>query len=356
MAENETDLEDEERAKPKPCPTCDGTGQVDGKDCPDCGGSGNAADQNDDEEVSFKGPLFEYHKAKALALGKNHMVRRSFGTEQFELRAADDTTLKFSGYASLTATPYPVSFYTETINRGAFKQTLGQNPDVQLLINHGEGGSGMPIARSGVNMSLVEDERGLKVDAQLDPLDPDVMLLKRKMDNGLIDQMSFAFQVTDQDWNDAYTERTIKSVSIHRGDVSVVNMGASETTMASIRSLEDLRKLGVPGVLDALLELRAGAAISASNKEVLTKIFESAVSFDDELDSIIPALAALVGKPNPNAEDSHNPDGSPKSSASDAPPVSTATDGRALELSRKVQAAKEARQKRDVAALKRKAS
>ncbi len=344
-------------AASKQCPTCDGTGTIKAgtTECPDCGGTGNMQDQNEDQEASLK-PLFEYHKAKASSL--RGIERRSFGTEQFELRANEDATvLKFDGYASLTSVSYPVGFYNETIQRGAFKRTLGDKPDVQLLINHGEGGSGMPIARTGANMTLVEDDRGLKVEADLDPADPDVMLLKRKMDNGLIDQMSFAFQVTDQDWSDDYTERTIKSVSIHRGDVSVVNQGASETTMASIRSLEDLRKVGVTGVLDCLLEVRAGAVISASNKEVLTKIFESCVSFDNEMDSIIPALAALTGKPDPNDADTHNPDGSPKaglqasakSAIQDSPTTSSATDGRAL-------ADKKRRQQRQLDELKRKAS
>ena len=344
----------EANAADTPCPTCDGTGKIkDGTTtCPDCGGSGDLTSQNYDEEMS-NGALFEYHRNKAMALASSKsMVRRDFGTEQFELRAANDGMLKFSGYASLTNTPYPVSFYNETIQRGAFKRTLNDRPDVQMLINHGEGGSGMPIARTGKNMTLVEDERGLKVDADLDPEDPDVMLLKRKMDAGLIDQMSFAFQVTDQDWNPDFTERTIKAVSIHRGDVSVVNQGASSTTMASIRSLEDLRKLGMTHVLDALLEVRAGKTISSATEEVLTKIFESVVGFDDEMDAIIPALATLLGKPNPNEADTHNPDGSPKglqaaAAAAVANNVSTTTDG----TSRSSQIDLEAKRRREQQAL-----
>lgn len=355
-----------------PCPTCDGTGTIKGGSttCSDCDGTGEVDDQNDDEEMSFKGPLYEYHRAKATEL--RGIERRSFGTEQFELRATDDgSVLKFSGYASLTETPYPVSFYTETIKRGAFKQTLGQSPDVQLLINHGEGGSGMPIARTGKNMTLVEDARGLKVDADLDPEDPDVQLLARKMKNGLIDQMSFAFQCTDNDaWNPDYTERNIKSVSIHRGDVSVVNQGASEATTASIRRLEALNQLSVRSLIGALTEWRdwtllsteqrAGAAISAATNAVLTKVMEALTTIDDNADEIIPALAELMGVPDPNEADEHNPDGSPKtgmqgaakaaigSGPKDAPNVSSATDGRAL-------ADKVRRQRQSLEDLKRKA-
>ena len=360
-------------AKATPCPTCDGTGKIKAgtTTCPTCGGSGEVDDQNDDEEMSL-GPLFEYHKAKALSL--RGLERRSFGTEQFELRA-DETTgmLKFSGYASRTDTPYPVSFYTETIARGAFKRTLGSNPDVQLLINHGEGGSGMPIARTGRNMTLVEDSRGLKVDADLDPEDPDVQMLARKMKNGLMDQMSFAFQVDGergQEWNDDYTARTIKSVSIHRGDVSVVNQGASETTSASIRRLEALNQLSLRSLIDALtewrdhtlipMEQRVGKTLSSATHDVLTKVMEALTTIDDNADEIIPALAELMGVPDPNAADTHNADGSPKQGlqgaakaamSGDAPNVSTATDGSSRSL-----ADKQRRQRQLVEDMKRKAS
>lgn len=227
-------------AKPAPCDTCDGTGKIRNgtRKCPTCGGSGNAPPEDapspsDDEENALS-MSFEQRQAK-VALLSGHLERRDFAASAFELRADKDSgTLKFSGYASLTETPYNVGFYTETIKRGAFKRTLAEKPDVQMLINHGEGGSGMPIARTGVNMTLTEDERGLKVDADLDPEDPDVQLLARKMASGLMNQMSFAFQANDQDWNDDLTERSIKSVSIHRGDVSIVNQGASPTTWAKV--------------------------------------------------------------------------------------------------------------------------
>lgn len=143
-------------------------------------------------------------------------------------------TAQLSGYASLTEVPYEVGPFTETIKRGAFKRTLGEKPDVQLLINHGQGG-GIALARTtNGTLQLSEDDRGLKVAAELDEQRPDVATLIRAMDRGTVDQMSFAFQATDQNWDSDYTERTIKSVNIHRGDVSVVNQGASPTTWAKL--------------------------------------------------------------------------------------------------------------------------
>jgi HK97 family phage prohead protease len=176
----------------------------------------------------------EMRRRKAEMLEKTR-ERRAFSSADFELREAPGGVVKFSGYASVTETPYEVGHFTETIKRGAFKRTLSESPDVQLLLNHGTGGSGMPIARTNRNMVLTEDDRGLRVDADLDAEDPDVVLLARKMGNGLIDQMSFAFQVTDQEWSEDYSRREIKAASIHRGDVSVVNQGANPASTGSIR-------------------------------------------------------------------------------------------------------------------------
>jgi HK97 family phage prohead protease len=258
-----------------------------------------------------KGPLLEWRKKKVETL--KGLERRSFDTSEMELRADDDGTLHLSGYASLTGVSYEVGWYTETIERGAFKRTLSESPDVQLLINH----TGMPIARTrSGTLTLAEDDRGLKVDADLDPEDPDVKSLKRKMDRGDIDQMSFAFLPTAQDWNEDYTERKIIACSIHRGDVSVVNMGASESTFAAIRSADAARALGDLGaqvVLAAFrewrnyslltLEQRAGKTLSAATMETLTQIANAVAAADDALDEASPLLADLMGVEDPDTDD-----------------------------------------------------
>jgi HK97 family phage prohead protease len=149
-----------------------------------------------------------------------------------------------SGYASLVSTPYSMGSYQEQISPGAFSGTLSRNPDVQLLVNH----EGLPLARTTIlpgrpgHLSLAEDSRGLRFDAQLDQDDPDARLVHRKISSGLMDQCSFAFTVTDQDWNDTRTLRTISGVNLDRGDVSIVNYGASPTTSVDARALARLRK------------------------------------------------------------------------------------------------------------------
>lgn len=256
-------------------------------------------------------PVLAWRQRKAGEL--RGLERRTFDVADLELRAADDGSLHLTGYASVTETPYDVGFYQETIRRGAFRRTLSENPDVQLLINH----AGLPLARTvSGTMQLTEDNHGLKVDADLDPEDPDVQSLRRKMDRGDIDQMSFAFQVTDAEWNEEWDERTIRSLSIHRGDVSVVNQGANPATIVSVRSAQVAMRLhdfGIEGVTAALvewrdhtllpLEDRAGRTLSAATTDVLTQVLSLVASADEAVDEVQPMLAELLGVPNPDADD-----------------------------------------------------
>ncbi len=199
----------------------------------------------------------EMRRAKAAALAKT-IERRTFALpDRFEMRERQDGLLRFYGYASLTECDYDVGFYTETVKRGAFKRTLSENPDVSLLLDHGDAGSGLQIARTTAgNLWLEEDDKGLLVKAELDPDDPDVELLARKMQRKLLDgQMSFAFQATDDTWSDDYTRRTLRAVSIHRGDVSIVTQGANAGTVAVLRSRAGATSAISPGYTS--VEVRA---------------------------------------------------------------------------------------------------
>jgi len=183
------------------------------------------------------------------------MENRRFDVSGIELRDTSDGGLRFTGYASTTETPYEVGDFTETVARGAFKRTLAESPDVVLLVNH----EGLPLARTkSGTLSLAEDSRGLRVDADLDVARSDVQNLAHAMKRGDIDQMSFAFRVTDQEWNDDYSKRMIKSVTIHRGDVSIVTQGANPATTSTISRWAD-----------EVLEERAGKKLSAATKSEL---------------------------------------------------------------------------------------
>ncbi|WP_432169064.1 HK97 family phage prohead protease [Streptomyces sp. 1222.5] len=186
--------------------------------------------------------------------------RRGIASGQFELRELGGGNLLLTGYASVFESPYevyggPPYGWTEVVDRKAFDTTLAARADTHLLINH----AGMPLARTkSGTLKLATDSTGLHVEAGLDPSDPDVQSLVPKMRRKDMDEMSFGFRVKDDEWNDDYTERRLLEVSLHKGDVSVVNFGANPATSVQLNSAsEALELLATLDPEAALAELRS---------------------------------------------------------------------------------------------------
>lgn len=189
--------------------------------------------------------------------------RRAFKCEEFELRATSDATLTLTGYASVFERGYEMyggperGGWVEIVDRRAFDETLKRKPDVHLLVNH----EGLPLARTkSGTLSLSTDSTGLKVDADLDRSDPDVQRLEVKMGRGDMDEMSFAFRTIRHEWNDDESERRLLELNLDKGDVSVVNFGASPHTSAGLRAHDALSLIATGDLdLDALdpVELRS---------------------------------------------------------------------------------------------------
>lgn len=164
--------------------------------------------------------------------------RRSIAADGFEIRSKGDG-LTLTGYASMFGNGYdvlggPPYGWTERVDTRAFDATLAAKPDLHLLINH----EGMPLARTkSGTLRLSADSKGLLVEADLDRRDPDVQRLETKMQRGDMDEMSFAFRVKADRWSDDDSERTLTEVSLHKGDVSVVNFGANPATSAQLNSM-----------------------------------------------------------------------------------------------------------------------
>lgn len=186
--------------------------------------------------------------------------RRAIAAAGFELRSKGDG-LTLTGYASVFNNGYevlggPPYGWTERVDPGAFDVTLAAKPDLHLLINH----EGMPLARTkSGTLQLSTDSKGLLVEASLDRRDPDVQRLETKMERGDMDEMSFAFRVKSDAWSDDDTERTLTEVSLHKGDVSVVNFGANPATSAQLNSMQQaLDLLANVDPEQAMAELRSG--------------------------------------------------------------------------------------------------
>lgn len=149
---------------------------------------------------------------------------------------------KLIGYASVFDSPSEPMPFVEYVRRGAFAKTLNDGADVRLLIDH----EGVPLARtkSGTLM-LEEDDRGLRVEATLDPANPDAARVISAMKRGDISQMSFAFRTVKDSWNNDRSVRELKEVQLY--DVSVVTFPAYEETVAEIRSGQNAQEVAIIG-------------------------------------------------------------------------------------------------------------
>lgn len=181
--------------------------------------------------------------SRRAGLGGTVVRHNSF--DGAELRASDGgNSLTFTGYASVFNRSYSVSDdygpFNESVAPGAFRDSLASGADVPFKINH----EGMTLARTkSGTMTLSEDSNGLHVEARLDPGNPQVQALRSAMDRQDIDEMSFAFRCTAEDWSNDWMHRTVTGADIHKGDVSVVNYGANPfTSGASLHSAADFMR------------------------------------------------------------------------------------------------------------------
>ena len=207
--------------------------------------------------------------------------RRTFTVRDVEARQADDGTMTLRGYAAVfneASVPLP---FIETIAPGAFRKTLSETPDVRLLINH----EGLPLARTkNGTLTLTEDDRGLYMDATIADTSEGRDLYKL-VERGDVDQMSFAFRVIRQKYNEDRSQRTLTEVSLADGDVSVVTYPAYPTTTVEAR--EALRT--------AIEAIKEGREITGESLAVLNTIFEDLSEGHDYIMRAVEMMAMLTG-------------------------------------------------------------
>lgn len=159
--------------------------------------------------------------------------RRAASTDE----GGDPAELRFTGHAAVFDQPAWIGpkrwGFWEIIARNAFDDVLESN--AAFLVNHDPN---ILLARNGVTMSLTTDDTGLVPDAQWDPTDPDAVMWAGRVRRGDITQMSFAFEVGDEQWTegeDGMETRTILKFS-ELYDVSIVTYPAYEGTDAEMNA------------------------------------------------------------------------------------------------------------------------
>lgn len=180
------------------------------------------------------------NKTKKPAVA-DHEVR--LAVAPIELRAGVDTeaeVVSVEGYAAVFNEVTDIAgLWDEVIAPGAFDDVLAD--DARLLINHRD----LPLARvSSGTLRLSVDQRGLKIEADLDGSDPDVARLVPKMRRGDVREMSYGYIVAPNGdfWDESgpKPKRTINKIE-RLIDVSVVTLPAFSGTEIGLRSLEAAR-------------------------------------------------------------------------------------------------------------------
>lgn len=197
-----------------------------------------------------------------------------------EIRA-EDGEIRVSGYAAVFGEETNIGgMFTEVIERGAFKSAIERKDDVVFLINH----DGLPLARTrSGTLKLVEDERGLYIEAMLDGEDPDVRSIVPKMKRGDLDKMSFAFIPMRQSWDDSgkMPKRSIQDVQLY--DVSIVTTPAYEGTEIGLRSLEKHREATKKSQAARRMRMKAKAAGIQARNEYLPPAFDPFANVNADL-------------------------------------------------------------------------
>lgn len=164
-----------------------------------------------------------------------------------ELRADEEAgVISVEGYAATWGVPYEVAGgppwgWVETIASGAVDRALSEAPDIRLLVNHDAYSAfGLALARTAADtLTVASDNLGLRTEAAgLDLDDPVVRHVRSALRQRNADQMSWAFRVGRQEWNEDYTERTITEVA-RIYDVSIVTFPANAATVVGLRADDD---------------------------------------------------------------------------------------------------------------------
>lgn len=207
-----------------------------------------------------------------------------------ELREeGDGMTLR--GYAAVFNSPSEPLPFTETIQPGAFRDSLNSRNDIKLLWNH-DTGVVLGSTRAGT-LKLWEDEVGLRFENRLPNTQAGrdaAELVKR----GDVNAFSFGFRVPvgGDAWPSA-SERVLKRVNIH--EVSLVAFPAYSGTAgtASVRNmteladkilkLAELRNVSAEELTDALLALESGQELTERQGELLTETLSKVLTKDEQV-------------------------------------------------------------------------
>jgi HK97 family phage prohead protease len=227
---------------------------------------------------------------------------RALPMGEFTVREDEDGQKTFTGYAALFGAPSAGLPFTEVIAPGAFRRTLSRVADgkkiVSFLFGHDESRA-LATTASG-RLELTEDERGLKVEARLDPADPDAAgVISKLTHEARAMGMSFGFTIPKN--GDSWDEdtRTLREVNLF--EVSVLSAGQTPAYPATL-GLTSVRKvasrMGVDGdrLISAIESLKSAQPLTEEDVEVIETVTEKLAPKRTVLDPSIARAKLLLAE------------------------------------------------------------
>jgi HK97 family phage prohead protease len=214
--------------------------------------------------------------------------------ESIEVREEGDGMV-FEGYAAIFDSPSQPLPFIEKIDRGAFTRSLKSRNDVKLLWNHDT--SQVLGSTRAKTLTLVEDERGLKVQGVLPNTSAGrdaAELLKR----GDVDSMSFGFTVIRDQWSADGNERTLKAVRLHEVSIVAFPAYAGTAGTTSVRNLDALAEraqVDADQLTAALTKVEAGEDITPADRDLLSAVINT-LAPADEPEEVSAEMLALKKK------------------------------------------------------------
>ena len=202
---------------------------------------------------------------------------RNLGLGEFRLTEQGGQKV-FTGYAALYGAPSAGLPFTETIKPGAFKRTLNRVAKAERVVKflHGHDESRMLASTASGRLTLTEDSQGLRVEAKLDPADPDAAAVISKLTHEAKAMgMSFGFTVPKGGDTWEGETRTLTEVNLFEVSILSGHQPAYPATLglSAVRKVAEAR-IGVNAerLISTLEAVKAGKSLSPDEVEVIDAV------------------------------------------------------------------------------------
>jgi len=250
-----------------------------------------------DRVLSWADRLIESEDREIIDMKEKEV--RSLPIGEYRLAEADaDGQRTFSGYAAIWNSASAGLPFEERIAPNAFKRSLARasagQKIISFLFGHDETRA-LATTASG-RLQLTEDETGLRVEAKLDPADPDAAkVISMLTHESAAAGMSFGFQKVQDAWDG--NQRTIKEANLF--EVSILAAGGQTPAYPATLGLTAIRQVTAPKIgveaeaLVATLEaVKAGRELSTEEVAVIDAVRSKLAPKQEKV--IDPSVAAAM--------------------------------------------------------------